>query len=253
MNPSFTSRHLSLCAFTALSTLCLLGTSTAQGAKISLRNGDLNAATNELYAGGSDNVLTAHPNMRNTNYGRLNLNITSANSYPKGSIMQFDLSSLKGKVKDVKGATLRLTPHSVSPQPFPFSVYRVRPENAGWKEGTGAGRGNNPAKPGESTSAFKAKGAGSAANTPWHGGGTFGSGDYFPTPVFKGTFPANSTSSMTIELPAQMVLEWINNPSANAGIYILADVEASGNYGFIQNTAAGNAPQSDRPMLTIEY
>lgn len=253
MSPSITARHSGLRTFCAIAAASLLCVGAAQAAKISLRNGELNTATNQLYSGGSDNVLATHPNMRSTNYGRLNLNITSANKFPKGSLMQFDLSSLKGTVKSINSATLTLKPHSAAPQAFPFSVYQVRAENAGWKEGTGNGPGNNPAKTGESTAAFKAKGAGTAANTPWFSGGTFGSNDYLPTAIFQSTFPANSTEVITIPLPAETVLEWINNPSANAGIYIIADGEVSGNYGFVQNTAAGNAPQSDRPVLTIDY
>lgn len=209
------------------------------------------------YTGASDNWLGSfdHPTagFRNLNFGADALGIGDGSSDGSGSdlrrpILRFDVSSLPGNAI-ITSATLTLRESFLGPSSgnFTFSVYQIANANAGWIEGTGA---YTLAATGESTWNNKAH-----PSTPWAGSAGLSTAvtDYIAAAVGSGSFTRNDNveNSINISLPTTLIDYW--RTTANAGLLIRSDVEATllqHNQGF---ASGENATALFRPTLTVEF
>lgn len=219
----------------------------AQSGSISFQQGVANAFSGgNPYAGTSD--LTLNSVSADLNYGAATGVSFSSSRYT--GLLRFDLSSFTDTVSAVENVKLRVAIRNVEAtvgEEFKISLYALDAANADWQQGN---KNGTAATAGESAYGFKLKGAGEQPDTPWLGGEGFSAADYGSTLVasYDYTSAAAGTTFIDIVLPGSIVANWINNPSANAGLVIMSDsATAFSFYSSEYNTA------SIRPELSFDY
>ncbi|MCC7350400.1 MAG: DNRLRE domain-containing protein [Phycisphaerales bacterium] len=254
-----------------------LGISKAHGAPLQIQNGLTNSYYPGGYAGTDDEELNGWPGGGYndlTDVGWANGNggggvtiraVQTVTWEPRISLLRFDLSALTGQVT-VNSASITLTRYSSGSggTDIPFYLHTIDSVNAGWVEGTNGDITTN-ANYGESTWNRKvhtdSTGVGSVM---WaDGDGTndgFGvplQGGYSDTPAATGLFDTSDPAgtSYTLTLSSALVQSWIDNPSGNAGLLLLADANDLGGtelYRWVDFWSSEATTSSNRPTLNLD-
>ena len=211
-----TGRFRRLMPIVAIGASIAMAAMAQAGTVVSFRQGETNEFTDTPYTGVSDTMLRSG---NSYNYGGSNL-LTIGGNY--SALIRFDLSSASGKVGSVSNAALTLSPRAgvETGDPISFSVYVLNPAVAGWQQGDKVGAESTE---GEVSWRYLSRGATDETSIPWSGGSSFSSADYAPTPIFTGVFNPTSSEKVVIEIPEEILLGWINNPSSNAGLVIISN------------------------------
>lgn len=230
---------------TAMIGAALLSTLTSEAAPlvVKLQNGLSNSITG-AYSGMSNSlIISSTPNQ---NYGAAgSIQFGSVGTEIRKTLLRFDLTAFAGM--QIEGdATFTLYQRNPFGAEVKVSLYQISAANAGWNEGNG---GTGAADPGESAWNFLSQGS---PATPWAGsaglstsGVDFLSGplvtfDYIPSGV-------NGTA-INITIAGSVLQGWIDDPSSNAGLLLVANTQMAGEYGTFYNNMA---VQGVRPSLNF--
>lgn len=208
---------------------------------VTLQTGLSNAVTGTYTGMNYEVIISSTPNQ---NYGTTtSIQAGSVTGEKRKALIRFDLSAFSGYT--VQGdATFTLYQRNPFGAQTDMSLYQISAANAGWIQGNGG----NPADPGEAAWNFKIQGA---PQTAWAGSaGLSTSGtDYLATALNTFTYvPGVNGTAVNITIAAAVLQGWIDNPSSNAGMLLVADTITAGQYGTFYNSAA---TQSVRPKLVF--
>lgn len=203
-----------------LSAMTAIAAQAQQSGSITFQDGLENAFSNgQPYEGTRDTFIDSG-NPGNTFGGSP---IFKFNGDRYAALLYFDLNSFPEQVQSVTNAKLSLAVRGIpgwDGQTYTISVYQMNAANAGWMDSTLDAK---PAAPGETAWNFKNKGAKGEPNILWASGASFSAADYSATPIatydYTYTDASNTTGTyIDILIPDSMAMDWINNPSSNAGL-----------------------------------
>lgn len=218
-------------------TLSQLALATTWSAAVTYQEGGSNAfATN--YAGTSDTILASTSSVNNDNFGD-NVSLIVGRNEQRFSIIRFDLSSMAGNYDSITGASLTLSrTGAATALDFNINIYSILSTNGGWDEM-------------ETTWINQEK----SSSTPWQNASGANqtnflgaTGDLLQTISYTTT-----TTSITINIPISMVLEWINNPDASGGLALMPVGSSGSNSNVATFGSSEVATAGSRPLLTVNY
>lgn len=223
----------------------LLSTLTIEAAPIvvKLQNGLSNSITG-TYSGMSNSlIISSTPNQ---NYGTAgSIQFGSVGTEIRKTLLRFDLTAFAGMQLD-GDATFTMYQRNPFGTRVEVSLYQISAANAGWNEGNG---GTGAADPGESAWNFLSQGS---PATPWAGSAGLSTAgvDFLTGPIVTFDYIPSGVNgtAFNITIPGWVLQGWIDDPSTNAGMLLVANTQTTGAYGSFYNNVAS---QGVRPSLTF--
>lgn len=209
-------------------------------------------ATNDFttnYNGVKDTSTAS--NVSNNNFGAATTLYVGRNN-GRSALILFDLSSLAGQV-NVNSATLTFQrTGAATAADFTISLYSMFDTNAGWVEGTGDG--NAPGPTGSAT--YSSFAYDPQTSTQWKNADNTGianiTSTYGVSTLISSQTYTTTTTELSFAIPIEIITEWINSPSANAGLILVPTGSTVNNmiasFGSSEDALFGN-----RPALTLDY
>lgn len=220
-----------------IATLSQLALATTWSAVVTCQEGGSNSFTAN-YAGTSDTILASTSAVNNDNFGD-NASLIVGRNEQRFSIIRFDLSSMAGSYDSITSVSLTLTRTAAATAlDFNINIYSIVSANGGWNEM-------------EATWINREK----SSSTPWQNASSVNqtnflgaTGDLLQTISYTTT-----TTSITINVPISMVLEWINNPNGSGGLALMPVGSSGSNSNVATFGSSEFATVSSRPLLTVNY
>lgn len=202
------------------------------------------------YQGVKNTTLAS--NVGNNNYGGSTV-LYIGRSNQRSALLHFDLSSLQGQTASILNATLTLTLiGSPTAGDFNVTMYEVFSSNAGWEQGTGTGGAVGP----DGTATYSEM---AENTTPWkNSSGTAVNAvnlAYDNTAALQTLLYTSASTSLTFNIPTNVIGSWISSPSTHAGLIFAPSTSG----GITANTYIANLGMSsdsvfdNRPALNIEF
>lgn len=220
-----------------IATLLFAFTAPLKAETVTWRQGTANAFVDN-YQGSYATLLASTSSVNNDNYGNLDFILVGRNEQ-RYSVIRFDLSEMAGNYSSINSASLTLyTSGNLTTQDFDILVYSLFDSNAGWDQMQATWVRQD--KSGET---FWKDASGEGVSN------ILGARDSLLQTIAYTT----TSSSITIDIPVSMVLDWITSPDQSAGLFLLPQGSA-GNNAYVANFGSNAHINAQvRPLLTVDY